>query len=115
MNPAAERLARGEPIPRLSVAIAAWMAYLVRASARFGAAWPAEDPEAARVAAIADEAGRDPEALTAGILGLDTVFDPRLAAREDFREGVAAALDGLLSDDPMGVLRRLQQQQGSRP
>ena len=57
------------------------MACLVRASDRFGRQWPAADPEAARVAAIADHAGDDAPALVAGILALDTVFAPALAAR----------------------------------
>jgi fructuronate reductase len=109
INPAAERLARGQPIPRLTVAIAAWMAWLVRASGRFGRQWPAEDPDAARVAAIADRTGDDAAALTAGILSLDTVFDPALAAREDFRRPLAAALAGLLSPDPMAVVRRMEE------
>lgn len=101
VNPAAERLARGAPVPRLTVAIAAWMAYLVRASARFGRQWQAADPEAARVAAIADHAGDDAAALVAGILALDTVFAPALAADAGFRAGLANALALLLSPDPL--------------
>ena len=66
------------------------MATLVRASDRFGRQWPAADPEAARVAAIADRTGDDPQALVAGILALDTVFAPALAARPDFRAGSPA-------------------------
>ncbi len=110
INPAAERLARGLPIPHLAIAIASWMAYLVRASDRFGRQWPAEDPEAARVAAIAERTGDDPTALVAGILALDTVFAPALAAREDFRAPLAAALAGLLSPDPMSVIRNLREE-----
>ena len=105
VGPAAERLRTGRPIARLAVAIAAWMAYLVRASDRFGRQWPVEDPEAARVAAVAGRAGDDPAGLVAGILALDTVFDPALAVREDFRAPLAAALRGLLSADPTAVVR----------
>ena len=104
VDPAAERLARGEPAPRLTVAVAAWMSWLVRASDRFGRQWPAADPEAARVAAIADRTGDDPQALVAGILALDTVFAPALAARPDFRAGLARALALLLSPDPLRAL-----------
>ena len=109
INPAAERLGRGEPIGRLAVAIAAWMAYLVRASDRFGRQWRAEDPEAERVALIADRTGNDPAALVAGILGLDTVFAPELAARAEFRAPLAAALAGFLSPEPMAVIRHALQ------
>ena len=104
IKPAAERLAGGASIDRLAIAVASWMAYLVRASGRFGRQWPAEDPEAGRVAAIADRAGDDPAALVAGILALDTVFDPALAARPDFRAPLAAALAILLSPDPIAVV-----------
>ncbi len=106
LDPAGERLRRGEDITLLSVAIAAWMAYLIRASNRFGRAWTVEDPEAGRVAAIADRVGHDPQALVAAILAIDTVFDRELAAREAFRTPLAAALDGLLSGDPLAVVRR---------
>jgi fructuronate reductase len=106
VNPAAERLRRGEPVPLLALAIAAWMAWLVRASGRFGRAWPVEDPQAARVAAIADRIGDDPAALVRGILSIDTVFDPGLAASPDFRAALAEALGGLLSPDPLVAVRR---------
>ena len=104
VNPAAERLARGEPSPRLAVAIAAWMACLVRASDRFGRQWPVSDPEAPRVAAIAAHAGDDAPALVAGILALDTVFTPALAANAPFRAALARALAALLSSDPLQAI-----------
>jgi fructuronate reductase len=114
VNPAAERLRRGEPVRHLAVAIAGWMAYLVRASDRFGRAWTVEDPEAGRVAAIADRIGDDPAALAAAILAIDTVFDRGLAAQESLRGALAAALGGLLSGDPMAVVRRTLASQGER-
>ncbi|RVA21047.1 mannitol dehydrogenase family protein, partial [Mesorhizobium sp. M7D.F.Ca.US.004.03.1.1] len=61
---------------------------------------------AGKVAAIADATGRDAKALVAGILAIDTIFDPGLAANETFRKAVTSALDGLLSDDPMATVRR---------
>ncbi len=61
LNPAAERLRRGESVTYLPVAVAACIAYLVRASNRFGRAWTADDPQAGRIAAIADRIGRDPQ------------------------------------------------------
>jgi fructuronate reductase len=90
------------------------MAYLVRASDRFGRAWTVEDPEAGRVAAIADRIGDDPAALAAAILAIDTVFDRGLAAQESLRGALAAALGGLLSGDPMAVVRRTLASQGER-
>ena len=54
--------------------------------------------------------GDDPPALVAGILALDTVFAPALAARDDFRAGLAAALAGLLGPDPMAVVRQIDRE-----
>ncbi len=110
LNPIRDRLSQGESIALLSVPVAGWMAYLIQASARFGKRWPVSDPYADKVAAIADATGRDPEALAAGILAIDTIFDPGLAANDQFRMAVISALDGLLSDDPMAVVRRCLQE-----
>jgi fructuronate reductase len=107
INPAAERLSRGESVRDLAVAIAAWMAYLVRASDRFGRDWAVEDPEAARVAAMADRVGHDVPALTAEILAIDSVFAPEVAARAELRGAIADALEGLLSGEPMAFVRRV--------
>ncbi|WP_312891360.1 mannitol dehydrogenase family protein [Mesorhizobium silamurunense] len=104
LNPIRDRLAKGESIALLSVPVAGWMAYLVKASARFGRAWPVSDPFAEKIAAIADRIGADSKALTDAILAIDAVFDPALAADATFRAHVIAALEGLLSDDPMGFV-----------
>ena len=107
INPAAERLARGEADrpPRGRDRGLDGLSRPRLATASAGSGRP-RTPRPARVAAIADRAGDDPAALVAGILALDTVFDPALAARADFRAPLAAALAGLLSPDPMAVVRR---------
>ena len=107
LNPIGERLQRGESVMLLSVPVAAWMAYLIKASARFGKIWTASDPYAERVAAIADRVGNDTVALAAEILAIDTIFDGRLAASAVFRAAIVEGLDGLLSGDPMGYVRRI--------
>jgi fructuronate reductase len=107
LNPIRDRLQQGESIALLSVPAAGWMAYLIRASARFGKRWPVSDPYADKVAGIADATGADTKALAAGILAIDTIFDPRLAANDDFRTAVIAALGGLLSTDPMGFVKHV--------
>ncbi|RUX94113.1 mannitol dehydrogenase family protein [Mesorhizobium sp. M7D.F.Ca.US.004.01.2.1] len=106
LNPIRDRLRQGESIALLSIPVAGWMAYLIQASEKFGKRWPVSDPYAGKVAAIADATGRDAKALVAGILAIDTIFDPGLAANETFRKAVTSALDGLLSDDPMATVRR---------
>ncbi|SFQ11096.1 fructuronate reductase [Mesorhizobium sp. NFR06] len=107
LNPIRERLAKGESIALLSVPVAGWMAYLIKASARFGRAWPASDPFAARIAAIADRVGADSKALADAILAIDAIFDPQLAANATLRAHVVAGLEGLLSGDPMGFVAQV--------
>ncbi|TGV55471.1 mannitol dehydrogenase family protein [bacterium M00.F.Ca.ET.141.01.1.1] len=112
LNPIRDRLSRGAGIGLLSVPVAGWMAYLILASARFGKRWPVSDPYAGRIAAIADESGRDAPALASAILAIDTIFDPGLAADETFRKTVSSALGELLSDDPMAAVRHSLEQDG---
>ena len=107
LNPIRDRLARHESIELLSVSVAGWMAYLIKASARFGGAWQVSDPFAGKIAAIADRIGSDSKALVDAILAIDAIFDPRLAADAAFRAKVVAGLDGLLSRDPMGFVRQV--------
>ena len=66
-----------------------------------------EDPFAGEAAAIADRVGRDSAALIAAFLEHNSIFDPELAGRPEFRSLVARHLDGLLSPDPVGYVRRL--------
>lgn len=105
LNPIAERLARGESAELLSVPVAAWMVYLIRASRRFGAAWAADDPYAARIGAIAERVGANSQALADEILSLDAIFSRELASRPAFRTAIVRGLDGLLADDPMAYVR----------
>ncbi|KUM28979.1 D-mannonate oxidoreductase [Mesorhizobium loti] len=107
LNPIRARLAMGQSIALLSVPVAGWMAYLVKASARFARAWQVSDPFAGRIAAIADRIGADSEQLADTILAIDAIFDPALAANDAFRANVIAGLDGLLSDNPMAFVRRV--------
>lgn len=107
LNPIRDRLAKGESIALLSVPVAGWIAYLVKASARFGRTWQVSDPFAERIAAIADRAGLDSKVLADEILAIDAIFDPSLAAGDTFRANIIAGLDGLLSDDPMAFVRRV--------
>ncbi|MBZ9859318.1 mannitol dehydrogenase family protein [Mesorhizobium sp. CA12] len=104
LNPIRERLAKGGSIALLSVPVAGWMAYLIKASSRFGRAWQVSDPFADKIAAIADRIGADSKALVDSILAIDAIFDPALAANAKFRAHVVAGLDGLLSGDPMGFV-----------
>ena len=107
LMPILTRLRRGEGVALLSVPVAAWMVYLIRASTRFGRSWAADDPYADRIAGIADRVGHDTAALAGEITAIDTIFDPELAASGVFRRAVIAGLDGLFCHDPLAYVGRI--------
>jgi fructuronate reductase len=107
LNPISERLRKGLSVELLTVPVAAWMAYLIRSSKRFGNSWNADDPFAARVAQIADRIGNDAALLADEMLAIDAIFTRELAGHTRFRALIARHLDGMLSPDPMPYLRRL--------
>jgi fructuronate reductase len=111
LNPISERLRKGQGVELLSVPVAAWMAYLIRPSKRFGNSWNADDPFAARVAQIADRVGNDAVLLTDEILAIDAIFNRELAGHAGFRALIVQHLSGMLSSDPMLYLRRLCESQ----
>lgn len=108
LAPILERLRQGQDIALLAVPVAAWMAYLVKASDRFGRVWTVDDPYGARIAAIADRVGGDATLLACEILAIDGIFNRELSASEAFRATVAARLGDLLSEDPMACIRVIQ-------
>ncbi len=108
LNPIRERLEAGGAAERLTVIVAAWMAYLIFAAPRFGARWTVEDPFAGEAAAIADRVGSDAGSLAAAFLAHDSIFEPALARRPEFQSLVARHLEGLLSPDPLAYLRRIE-------
>ena len=97
LRPLRELRAAGRPAPLLCLALAAWMAYVLAASARFGRRYDVSDPHAAAIVALADGQALDFAALARAVLGIDAVFDPGDA-------GLAAALgrhlEALLAADP---------------
>ena len=104
LMPVLERLRQGQSVALLSVSVAAWMVYLIRASTRFGRSWTADDPYAGKVAAIAERLGHDTAALATEIMAIDAIFDPELAANAIFRRAIITGLDGLLGSDPMAYV-----------
>jgi fructuronate reductase len=107
LNPIRERLSRGEDVSFLTAAVAGWMAYLIRASDRFGKSWTADDPYAGRVAAIADRIGNDPRELARAIVDLDGIFHPALAGNASFITGLAQGIEGFLEPDSLAYLRKV--------
>jgi fructuronate reductase len=107
LNPLGERLRHGQASAFLPVAAAASIAYLVLAAPRFGGRWAADDPFAERIATIADRAGGALPDLTAAVLGIEAIFDPRLAADAGVRVSIEQALAGLLSGNPRAYLETM--------
>ena len=95
INPAAERLARGaaDRPPRDRRSPPGWPTSSAPPTASAASGRPRiPRPPASPPSPTAP--ATTPAALVAGILALDTVFDPALAARADFRAPLAAALAG---------------------
>jgi fructuronate reductase len=102
--PLAERLAAGQPVPRMAFGIAAWLHYL-RGRDEAGAVYPIDDPMADALRVLSPEA--EPVVAARTLVGFAPVFGPLaghavLAAQvavhlRNLRDrGVSAALAGLV-------------------
>ncbi len=89
-----DRLTLGAPIDRLALGVAAWMRYVTGIDER-GAAIDVRDPLAARLRAIADEAGPIAARLAPALAGVHEVFGADLPADPRFMAAVTTALDRL--------------------
>jgi fructuronate reductase len=89
-----DRLARGAPIARLALAVAAWMRYAAGVDEK-GAPIDVRDPLAARFADIAARTGPEPAALARAFLRVELVFGADLGRDARFAAAVAEALRAL--------------------
>ena len=96
LGPIRERLAKGQRIDRLALAVAAWMRYATGRDEK-GEAIDVRDPMAARLAAVAGEAGDDPATLARGYLALREVFGDDLPGNPAFVDAVTGALQSLFA------------------
>lgn len=94
LGPIAERLAAGQPFPRLALAVAAWMRFL-RGRTDDGAPYEISDPLAARLTHAAQTAANTPEALADALLGIREVFPEALAGNRVLRDALVRALSAL--------------------
>lgn len=88
------RLAAGGSVRHLALAVAAWMRYVTGIDEK-GQAFTVNDPMAARLKEIAEKAGRNPEALVKGYLGVSGIFGTDLIAAKPFVEQVTEWLASL--------------------
>jgi fructuronate reductase len=89
------QLERGGPIDGLSLAVAAWMRYVLGTD-ESGKHIEVSDPLASCFAAIADECEHSPTALVDRFLELETVFGDVLPGDSRFRGALLTALESLL-------------------
>ncbi len=102
LAPVRDRLAGGQPIPALALAVAAWMRH-VRGRAEDGGTIALSDPMAARLAAVAAGAG-DAKTLAGRLLAVREVFGEDLAMEGRFTVPVTAALRALLARGTRALL-----------
>lgn len=99
-----DRLAAGQPFSRLALGVAAWMRYVTGIDEQ-GGAIDVKDPHAARLRAIADEAGRDAEKLVNGLLGVSEIFGADLPANPVFREVVTGHVRSLFDKGALATVK----------
>ncbi len=97
--PAAERLAKHQPIAHLAVAIASWMRYVAGLAGD-----PIDDPLAAELASR--QAGRAPADRFQALLDIEAVFGAELPRRPAFVAPVRSAYLRLWESDPRTVAAR---------
>jgi fructuronate reductase len=89
-----ERLKAGAGIDHLALGVAAWMRYVTGTDEK-GGAIDVRDPLAAEFKRRADVAGRNAEALSASLLGIEAIFGSDLPGEQRFRKPVTAHLAAL--------------------
>jgi fructuronate reductase len=101
LAPLRERLARGLPITRHALVVAAWMRYVTGIDER-GGMIDIRDPMAETLAAVLVQEGPSTAKLVPALLGLTSVFGD-LGADPRIRAAVSAALDRLYSRGAAGA------------
>ena len=86
----------GAPFDRLRLGVAAWMRYVTGIDEK-GKPIDVRDPLAARLRAIADEAGLVADRLAPALLEVREIFTAELAADPRFRDAVTSALSRIIA------------------
>ncbi|MFO1061209.1 MAG: mannitol dehydrogenase family protein [Dongiaceae bacterium] len=101
-----DRLARGLPVARATLGVAAWMRYVMGVDEQ-GRPIDVRDPLAERLRRICAAAGDAPEALVDGLLQVAPVFGDDLPRNAPFRAAVAGHLGALLRRGALATVRDL--------
>ncbi|WP_315811747.1 mannitol dehydrogenase family protein [Bradyrhizobium sp. SZCCHNR2028] len=106
-----DRLARGVPITRLALAVAGWMRY-VSGTDEHGQPIALRDPLAAKLRALADEAGPVASRLAPALLSVTSVFGHGLPNDPRFARAVETALGSLFLNGTRATVARIRQDVG---
>ena len=96
LGTARDRLAKGEPIARIALGVAAWMRYVTGVDEK-GAPIDVRDPLAEQFKPIVAAAQNDPEKLAKGLMGIEAIFGKDLPQNPAFTTPVIAALKTLFA------------------
>ena len=96
LGPIRDRLAKGLPIERHALVVAAWMRYVTGMDER-GQPIDVRDPLAKSFRDVLQHAGRDVPRIVAALLNLKAIFGDDLPADQRFRQAVSEALTRLYS------------------
>jgi fructuronate reductase len=105
------QLEREGPIDGLSLAVAAWMRYVLGTD-ESGRPIDVSDPLSSRFCAIAAECGRSPPALVERFLELQAVFGEVLPAQIRFRRALQAGLECLFEQGSRASAQRWLEKKG---
>ena len=103
VNPLRELSQRGKPAPRLTLAVAAWIAYVLAGAPAFGARWTPSDPFAEQLIALGDGCHGDLSALSEKIVGITAIFG-KVPPAPDLPAQIARHLSGIFTGDPRRYL-----------
>ena len=106
LQPARARLAMGLPVDRIAFGVAAWMRYVTGVDEKTQPI-DVRDPLAARLAAIAAEAGPVAGRLAPALLGVREVFGEDLPTSPVFAAAVTAALEKIYALGAHAAVERL--------
>ncbi len=101
-----DRLARGAPIARAALGVAAWMRYVTGIDEQ-GREIDVRDPLAERLRQISDSAGGAPKRLVGGLLEVIEVFGDDLPRNESFRTVVTGHLTSLFGRGALETIRSI--------
>ena len=110
LGPIRDRLAKGLPIERHALVVAAWMRYVTGID-EHGRPIDVRDPLLPCFRDVLRNAGRDVPRIVSALLGLKAIFGDDLPADPRFRQAVSEALTSIYSVGCGQTIKRLNKNQ----